>query len=170
MLYAANQKGPYKVAGYHDSDSKRLIGIIFRPSAWVANTVYRMADLDNYDVVMPTVDTGVYYKVKSPGKSGATDPFSGEAPGDTVTDGSVIWEAVAFNLMPPSESLSTVTYAATNSVTISSSSNNANSCQFMIDELPAAAIAAGSFDVTVHFVKDNTEEGDVTLRFKVGTR
>lgn len=40
MLYDAYQKGPFKVKGYHDKDSTRVVGILFKPPVWAQNTVY----------------------------------------------------------------------------------------------------------------------------------
>lgn len=172
MIYPANSKGPYKVPGFHDPNDLRIFGLIFRPDTWTANTVYYKHDTDDYSIVIPTVFTGVYYKAIAPGKSGATEPTWVYGEGEETTDGStgLIWEAVAYNLMLPSETISSVTYICTNSVTVSSTSNTTTSCQFKIDALPAAAISAGSFQVTVRCVKSNTEQFDTTLEFKVKDR
>lgn len=172
MFYSALQRGPYKVPGYYDKDSKKLFRIIFRPDAWSANTVYRLRGEDDPDCVMPTVDTGVYYKVKSPGKSGSIDPFTGDAPGDEVTDGTLglIWEAVAYDLMPMDVTVSTVTFAANNSVTLANTSSATTSCQFRVSTVPAAAIAEGVFEVTAHVAFSNGDEDDYTVRFTIGPR
>lgn len=169
MLYNALQRPPYRVPGFHDPDDKRLMGIIFRPDTWASATVYLKPDDDNYDVVIPSVFTGLYYKVKNPGKSAATEPTWVMEAGQETEDGTLglVWEAVNYNLMPITETISSVTYAGTHSVTVSSTSNTTTSCQFMIDVLPAAAIAAGEFEITVHVVKSNNEEVDITLAFKV---
>jgi hypothetical protein len=172
MIYTALAKGPYKVPGYHDKDSKRLFGLIFRPAAWTTATVYSVRSDDDYDVVIPTVFTGLYYKATSPGKSGATEPTWGTTAGGTTTDGTtgLVWEAVAYNLMPVSETIASVTSTANYGVTLSGESNTTTSLQYMILPLPAAAIAAGSFEVTSHIVKSNAEELDVSVKFKVGQR
>lgn len=170
MFYDANIKGPFKVPGYHDPDDKRLMGIIFRPEVWQTNTVYYRNDSDNYDVVIPTVFTGQYHRVKNPGKSGAIEPTTwGTAPGDETDDGSsgLVWEAVNYNLMPPTETITAFTVSATTGVTISNDSFTDTSIQFMID--PFTAVLT-TFDVTCHLTKSNTEEFDVTLRFKVHER
>lgn len=173
MLYQAGNKGPYHVAGIHDKDSKRLIGIIFRPATWGASTVYYQHDADNYDVIIPTIFTGMYHYVKNPGKSGGTEPttWATEVGGETV-DGitGLVWVAQAYNLMVPSETITAVTYSGTDGIIVTNTSNTTTSCQFMIPVLPAAAIATGTFEITTHFTKSNLEEGDVTLHFKIGNR
>lgn len=167
MLYAADSKGPLHVAGWHDANSKRLIGITFRPPTWATATVYYWQDADNYSTVIPTSFTGVYYKVVTPGKSGATEPTWIAVPGEQTIDGSVVWEAVAYNLMVPEETITAVTYAGTDGIVLTGTSNTTVSCQFMIPTLPIAAVATGYFIITVHVVKSNGEEMDIELYFRV---
>lgn len=174
MIYQACQKGPYKVEGWHDPDSKRLRRVIFRPDTWQAATVYRVPSDDDGDTVMPTVDTGVYYRAIAPGKSGATEPFSGDAVGDEVADGTLglVWKTEAYNLMPMDVSVASVTFSATNGVTVSSTTYNTTSCQYMIDVIGPAAAARTTklFQVTCHVKFSNDEESDVTFEFKVAER
>ncbi|MDD5084209.1 MAG: hypothetical protein PHT88_04780 [Candidatus Moranbacteria bacterium] len=172
MIYPALAKGPYKIPGVHDKDCKRLFGLILRPASWSASTVYSVRAEDDYDVVMPSVFTGLYYKVIAPGKSGALEPaWIATVAGQTV-DGTtgLTWEAVAYNLMPVSESISSVVCTPTNNVVLSGDSNTAGTLQFMIEPLPAAAIAAGSFEIDCLITKNNAEKVAVTLKFKVGER
>jgi hypothetical protein len=173
MIYNPMQVGPYKVAGYHDPDRIRKMGLIFRPPTWAAGTVYYKQDDDNYDVVIPATFTGLYYKVKAPGKSHAsTEPTWSYVAGEETTDGTtgLIWEGVNYNLLPPGIDVSSVTFEATHSMTISTFTNTATSVDFTIPVISAAAEAAGYFDVTAHVVFSNTEKDDVTLRFKVAER
>jgi hypothetical protein len=173
MIYDALQKGPFRVPGFHDPDSVREMGILFRPDTWTANTVYYRSSDDNYDIIIPTVFTGLYYKVKSPGKSGATEPplwsfVEGEETADGVKG--LLWEGINYNLLVPEESVNSVTNVATNSVTISNTANTASRCTYTIETLPQQAIDAGKFDVTSHVVLVSGKKFDVTLRFKVGNR
>ena len=170
MFYNAFTKGPYRVAGFHDPEDKRMIGIIFRPDTWVASTVYYHKDCDNYDVAIPTIFTGVYYRVKAPGLSGATEPVWDSIAGGETIDGSVVWEAVNYNLLPPTESIVSVSYVGTDGITITSYSNTATTCQFMIPVLPPSAVATGFFLITLHVTKNNAEEFDLTLKFVIGER
>lgn len=168
MLYNSLAKS-LRWPGFHDKDSKRFIGVIMRPDTWAASTVYYRHDDDNYDVVIPTTFKGLYFKIKHPGLSGTTDPFTGTyVEGDEVTDGTCTWEAVNFNLMVPSETLSSVTYTATDGIVVTNTSNTATSFQFMIPVLPVAAVATGEFTITAHFVKSNLEEDDIALVFRIG--
>jgi len=131
MFYSAGIKR-YNIPGYHKADSQRIMGVIMRPGDWTANTVYYREDDDNYDTVIPSVFTGLYYKVKAPGKSGATEPTWGYIHGEETTDSTkgLIWEAVNYNLMPPSETISSIAITASHSITISTFSNTTTSFNF----------------------------------------
>ena len=169
MIYSANQKNPFRWIGYHDPDDKRYIGLIFKPSTWTANTVYEKRNDDDFDIVLPTVYTGFYYKVITPGKSTTVEPtWVAEDGEETVQTGtSLVFKAVNYNLMPVGENVSSISYACTHGATVSSSSSDSSSCQFMIDPLPAEAIAAKSFVVTATVIKSNGEQFDVSLEFRV---
>jgi len=169
MLYDPSQKDPYPWPGFHDPLNKRFIGITFRPAPWVASTVYGRRNKDDYDVLIPTVFTGFYYKVINPGKSLLVEPtYVAEEGEETLQTGtSLVLEAVAYNLLPLTENVSAVTYSCTHGVTVSSSSFTAIDCRFMIDPLPAEAIAAKSFIITALVTKSNGEEFPVPLEFKV---
>lgn len=168
-VYSALQKGPLKIAGIHDPQERRVFGIVFRPATWAANTVYRKTSDEDFDVVLPSVFTGLYYQVKTPGKSGASEPNWVLLAGDETIDGvlGLTWEAVNYNLMIPIENVIDVTASATEGVVISNLSFTQTDCQFMINPFTPGPV---SFQVTCHVTKDNNEEFDVTLQFKVGMR
>ena len=168
-LYKYSRRGPLRIPGYHDPDQTRIIDLIFRPAAWADNTVYYKPNSDSYDTVLPTVFQGLYFKVKHPGKSGATDPFTGTyIEGDEVEDGSVVWEAVNYNLLPLTETISSVPApTATHGITIAVYSNTTTTCQFTIPPITAAAEAAGYFEVSILAVQSNGETIPVTLHFAV---
>lgn len=170
MFYNAFTKGPYRVAGYHDPNDMRMMGVIFRPDNWAASTVYYRKDTDNYDVVIPTVFTGVYYRVKAPGLSGLTEPVWSSLADEETVDGTIIWEAVNYNLLPPAESITAVTYTCSDDLVITSYSHTATSCQFMIPLLTPTVEATGSFLITLRMTKNNAEQFDMTLKFMVGER
>jgi len=172
MIYDAYQKGPYRVPGWHDPDDKRLIGITFKPYQWSHNTVYSRYGCDDFELIVPAVFTGLYYKVKAPGQSGETEPDWVREVGEETADGSygLIWEAALYNLMPITEWVTAVTYTTTDGVILSSESFNDYSCEFMIEPLPDEAIATGTFDITAHVIKSNGEEFDITLQFKIADR
>ena len=172
MIYNANQKSAYRVRGYHDKDLVRTMGILFRPPTRANDTVYYKREDDDYDIVVPSTFTGVYYKVKHPGKSASTPPTFSTEIGSETTDGTdgLVWESVAYNLLVPTVDVSTVTYECTNDVTVSGNTNTVYSATFTIDVLPAAAIAAKTFDITAHVTLSNSDKIDATLRFKVAER
>lgn len=169
MIYSATAKGPVKVPGYHDPNSVRNFRLIFRPATWASGTVYGKRSETDYDVMIPTVFTRLYYKVKYPGKSGGTIPTFNMVAGEETADGTLglVWEAVNYNLMPIGETITAVTVTATDSVTISSQSNDTVSCDFTIAALPTGLT---TFDVLVRITKSNGEKDDVTLRFNVAER
>ena len=167
MIYSATAKGPFKIAGYHDKDSIRVMGIIYRPTTWLTNTVYYARSADDYDITVPSVFTGLYFKANNPGKSGAVEPIWPTAVGDTITDNGIIWEAVAYNLMPPTESITGSTWTPTDLVTLTGPSFTASSTQVTISAVPAGVT---SFSITNHTVKSNGEADDATLQFKVAER
>jgi hypothetical protein len=167
MIYPSTAKGPFKVAGFHDRDSKRIIGIIYKPATWVTGTVYYRRSDDDYDIVLPTVFKGLYFKANNPGLSGSTEPVWPTTVGATVTDGGIVWEAVAYNLMTPTTTISTSTFTASDGVTLISPSNTAGTTQVTISAVPAGV---ASFTITNHTVKSTAEEEDVTLLIKVTDR
>ena len=166
MIYSASSKGGYKIPGYFDKDSKRMIGIIYRPEVWQANTVYVKRSDDDYDIVMPSVFKGFYFKVTKPGKTGASEPLWPDAVGDTVVDGAT-FEAVAYNLLPLAETIVTSNFVASHGVTLTDASSTAGTTQVMISAVPLGVTA---FTITNHTVKSNGEEDDVTLAFRVAER
>lgn len=168
MIYSATASGPFKMPGVFDPNAKKSIGLVYRPDSWLASTVYYLRAEDDYSTVIPTSFAGLYFKVVNPGKSGTVEPTWPAAPGDTVTDGTVVWEAVAYNLMPPTETIVTSTFTASNSVVLTGSAViDGAKTQTMVSSIPTGVT---SFTVTNHIVKSNGEEDDVTLQFKVASR
>jgi hypothetical protein len=167
MLYSALAKGPYKVAGYIDPNDIRIVGIIYRPNVWQASTVYYLRGSDDYDIVMPTTANGYYYQVINPGKSGTVEPTWPTTVGLTVKDGGIVWQAVAYNLMPPSESISSSVFTASDGVTLTSSSMTSNTTQTTIATIPSTVT---SFTITNVTDRSNGEQESVSLQFKVATR
>ena len=172
MIYSAFSK-KYKVPGVYDPDESRTQGLIFRPSVWQATTVYYKRFEDDFDIVLPTVFTGLYYKVKHPGKTGDTEPtWVKEVGQETIDVNGLIWEAGAFNFFPPGTDVISCEYLTTDDVVISDTSNTASSCTFTIDgPLPQAAIDLGSFEVTVRATPNlGGAPKDFTLVYKIGSR
>jgi len=167
MIYSATAKGPFKVSGFHDRDSKRLIGIIYKPATWVTGTVYYKRADDDYDIVLPTVFKGLYFKVTNPGLSGGTEPVWPTTIGGTVTDGGITWEAVGYNLMLPTVNISTSTFTASDGVTLTSPTNTTGITQVMISAVPVGVTV---FTILNHTVRSNGEEDDVTLQIKIADR
>lgn len=166
MLINPIERGPVKVVGFHDPDSKPLYKFVFRPDSWQSVTAYEKRYDHDYDVVMPTTYKGLYFAVYRPGLSGSTDPFTGTyKDGDKITDGTVTWVARNYNLMPIGVTITAATVTATESVTTSGQITGTTDLQFFIDPLPADYDAT-HFDVTVHVTFSNDVEIDRTLRFR----
>lgn len=171
ITYNAFKAGPLVVPGYHDPDSIRTMGIVYRPDTWAANTAYERRYDNDADAVMPTTYKGLYFRVKYPGMSGATDPFTGTyVAGDEIEDGTLVWEAVNYNLMPVTETISSITVTATHSMTIASSSHTDTSVTFTIPAVSTTAESDGYFEVTVRATKSTGDKVDTTLYFKVAER
>jgi hypothetical protein len=171
MYYESGRRGAYTVAGYHNPLSIRTMQILFRPDVWVANTVYYRFDSDNANVVLPSVFNGLYYEVENPGKSTSTEPTWATVAGDITTQAGtgLTFQAKNYNLLPPSESITGVTYAGTNGVIVTNTAFTGTGCQFTIPLLPQAAIDAGEFTLTIIGTKNTGDTTDpINLRFKVG--
>ena len=173
ILYI-NPQNPFRVPGRYDPDEIRTMTWLFRPPAWVTATVYEKRSSLDFDVVVPSVFTGVYFKCHNSGKSGATEPVWVRTNAQKTADGlfGLVWECVDYDLLPVAETITAATFTATNSVTVTPATPafTATSCTFTITTVPAAAIAAGIFEVTAHLVKSTGDEFDATMRFVVGNR
>lgn len=167
MFYSATAKNGYKFESVFDPEAKKTVGIIYKPPVWASGTVYYYRFEDDYDVVVPSVFKGLYYRVINPGLSGTVEPTWPTTVGSRVTDGTVIWEAVAYNLLPNDEAIAESTWTASEAVTLSDSNNTGRATYVTIADVPEGVL---KFAVTNHIVKNNGEEDDITLVFKVGNR
>lgn len=163
-IYSADDKGPFKLEGFHDPDNKTTYPITYRPDEWVADTVY----FENESTTIPTVFTGFYHKIKSGGKSGSTEPTTwGTVAGDETVDGSIVWEAVAYNLLKPGVDISTSTWVAADSVTITGEANDTTSSSVQVTAVPDGV---KSINITNHIILSNGDEFDVTIQRSVAER
>lgn len=167
MIYSALAKTGFKMPGVIDPDSKRRIGILYRPDTWAADTVYYLRRDDDYDVVVPTGTNGFYYKVISPGRSGATEPTWPTVVGQTIASGSALFEAVAYNLLPPTETITTSAWTATGEVELTDEAFTDGKTSVLIDAIPAGVTG---FTLTNRITLSGGEVDDVSLIFKVAER
>lgn len=171
MFYSAYSE-KHHVPGFHDPNSTRVMSWLWRPNVWQAGTVYIKKDDDNYAVVVPTEFTGLYYKVKISGKSGGSEPTWVMVPGQPTSDSTkgLVWIAENYNLMDVDVNVTGIEYITTHDVTVSATAFTDNTSTFMIDALPAAAIAAGEFEITSRVTTSDGTVFDATMVFKVGNR
>jgi hypothetical protein len=165
FLYNPNQASPVKVHDKFDPDSKVLVEIVFVPPTRANSTVYNMGD-----VMIPTVFTGMYYKVKNPGKSGASEPTWIMIPGQHTEDGTLglIWEAVAYDLIPPDQTVTACTFAADNTtITVGTPTVATQKASSLISTVPATI---NEFLLTAHATLSSLEIIDFSLLIKVAQR
>jgi hypothetical protein len=145
MIYSATAKKGFKVPGFFDPDSSRQIGFIYRPDAWVQNKVYYIRNDDDYDICIPSVFTGLYYQVATPGISGATEPAWITTPGSLTIDGTtgLSWTAVAYNLMPPALSI-----ASSSWFVVGYAPNRVNVTQYNLGDIVQAVANGDQFICT----------------------
>lgn len=178
MIYPSTQKGPLKVSGYHDPDSIRPIEIGLRPETWQTATVYKYIDGETFDIVYPTTYKGYAYYCINTGKSGATEPtwnlghLTVTTEYESGQESGLAWKAVSDPYMPPTVGIGSVTFSATNGVTLSNTSYTTTLAFFTIDAIDSAAAARTlkSFDVLLRVEFDNGQSDDFTLRYKIAER
>ena len=169
MNYSPEQTGPLRITEPYDVNESRLMGIIFKPDTWLSSTLHGKQDCDDYEVVIPSVFTGFYHRVKNPGLSGTVEPVWATTPGGLTIDGTtgLVWEAILYNLMPVTETITSVAYQCTHGIVPTNTNNTGANITFQLPVLPTAAILAGNFEVSVLATKSNSEVVVVNLLFKV---
>lgn len=101
FVSATGIKGPFNATagtyGETSYDPGYLLSML--TVKWTANTAYNSG---SYVIPTPAKETGLWYKATGSGTSGSSEPTWPETLGDTVTDGTVTWEAVeAADEYPP---------------------------------------------------------------------
>lgn len=177
MLYRLGlSDGPFVVDGVHDPDNIRPMRVRLKPDVWQADTVYGRTSKDSYDVVVPQVFMGLYYKVVNPGRSHETTepPFArvvGEITEDFRTgfDTGLTWEAAAFDLMSLDEDITDVVHTLSNGVTLSAESNTTSVFDFTIAAIAADAAArtAKTFQIQSR-ITTTVKRFDVRFEFNLG--
>lgn len=167
MIYSATAAGPYKFPGVFDPDAVRIIGVIYRPDAWAANTVYYLRSAEDYDIVIPTSFGGYYYKIASPGKSGAVEPIWPTEVGAQVTDGTIVWEAVAYNLLPPTDTISSSQWLPDVGVSVSGPLVSGGKTKVTVQMTDKTLT---SFSVTNRVTISSGVVSDTTIQFRVAER
>ncbi len=166
MIYQALQKGPFKYPGYYDPDSKRLFGWKFRPDIWQAGKVYELRSSFGPDLVLPSIYSGFYHKVTNPGISGVSEPTWATESGEKTEESTgLVWEAVPYNLMPLTITVTSSTWYPTG-CTISSESYTDTSTQCRIETVTADK----TFTLTNRVTFSNGDSDDYTVRFKIESR
>ena len=163
-IYSADDKGPFVLEGFHDPDNLTTYPITYRPADWVADTVY----YEDESIVVPTTFSGYYYKCTSAGTSDSTEPATwATVAGDETTDGTITWEAVAYNLLKPGVDVSTSTWVAADLVTITGEANTTTTSSVQVTAVPTGV---KTINITNHIVLSNGDEFDVTIQRAVAER
>lgn len=144
MIYNAKVKGPYKVEGVIGPTDQKYVGIIYQPPVWAASTVYYQWGEHTQDIVVPSVFSSYYHKVINPGVSGTTEPAWATTPCGTTQDGTILWEAVPYNLMPASETISTSTWTVEGTLP-----NRTNAAPYALTSTCQAVASTAQFICTV---------------------
>lgn len=144
MIYSANAKGPYRVEGVIGPTDQRYVQIIYAPANWTAITPYYKWDECNQDIVTPSIFSNYYHKVYTPGVSGAIEPTWATTPCGQTTDGTIVWEAVAYNLMPAVQTITTSTWIVAGSLP-----NRSNATSYYVTNTCQAAVGTAQFICTV---------------------
>lgn len=138
MIYAGADRGPLKMPGVIPPTDKRIIGpITYYPDTWEAGTVYYLRAVDDYDIVLPSYFEGFYFMVVNPGRSHPTkEPNWPTKAGQTVQDGSIVWQAVPYNLLPVGVTLTDSIWIPSDGVVIAFPSLVQGRTQALIDTIP----------------------------------
>jgi hypothetical protein len=166
MIYSATAKGPFKVPGVYDKDSKRIISIRYKPEVWSPGMIYYSRSETEFDIVRPYDFFGLYFKCTATGRSGGIEPTWPQIEGGSVTDGCV-FEAMTYDMLDPDIDIVASTFTASDGVELEVDTFTASNASVMIAAVPAGLT---SFTVTNHTTKTSGEEDNVTLLFKVAER
>lgn len=119
MIYEETAKGGYKMPSVFDPNSIISIGIIYKPDTWVSSKVYYFREDDDYDICVPSIFNGFYYRVSIPGVSGTIEPLAWSTiPGGTTQDGTITWVTVPYNLLVPGISILTSSWSVTGQASV----------------------------------------------------
>lgn len=89
IIYAEGN-APIDYTQPHDPDESIFYAVAWRPKAWLQSTEY----IKQHDIVTPTSNNGYVYVCSQSGISGATEPTWNNK---TVTDGTIVWQAMDDN-------------------------------------------------------------------------
>ena len=162
-IYSADDKGPFKLEGFHDPDNLTTYPITYRPDAWVADTVYFEAE----DIVIPTTFSGFYHKCTSAGTADSSEPTWATVAGEETVDNTVVWEAVAYNLLKPGVNVSSSSWVAADLVTITAEANDTTSSSIQVTAVPDGV---KTINITNSIVLSNGDAFDVTIQRAVAER
>lgn len=164
FVSAAGIEGPFNATagtyGETSYDPGYLLSML--TVKWQANTAYSSG---SYVIPSPAKETGLWYKATASGTSDSSEPAWPETLGETVTDGTVTWEAVeAADEYPPFivGEVGSVPVVVMNTAYIGDASiENAK-----IADLAADKILAGQIDVALTLTAASIVGGDLNINDK----
>lgn len=160
IIIPAAGRSIFRMPGYHDPESLRVMEVFLVPPVWQPGTVFE-------DVVLPTVFKGLQFVVTNPGMTSATEPVWPTLVGDTVEESTgIIYEAQTYQFLDPAVSILSVgtTISASDAVELDQKVIGTTKVGFRILALP---VGVTSFKVTVHAALDNGAAPEIEILFRV---
>lgn len=161
-IFKSNEKGPKKMSVYLDPDDKTIINLVYGATNWESSKVYY-----NDEIVRPTVDNGYYYVCEKNGKSSITEPdWDLLSSDDSITDGTIIWKPIEYNLwLATSEVLTNSIWTTNNeNILLSYPAFDNTTSSIMIESIPSNL---STFILTNQVTKSNGEKISKSFEYKV---
>lgn len=161
IINKPGQNEPSNVIEAHDPDAKKTYQMVYGAPSWAALTAY----ICNEAVVAPSTFNGFYYEAQSGGITASGEPTWPTQAGGTVTDGTVIWRAVCWDLFLGNTETLTVSAWTANVALTMENETLANP----ITSVRVTAVPSGitEFMLTNHVTKSNGDEDDRSIIVQV---
>lgn len=144
VLYALGDK-PYKYPYKHDPNEKKFYGFNYIPDGWIGDVEVLLDDVRG-----PTIPNGFLYVCVDPGRSGAVEPTWANKASETTEDGTVVWEAVPYDLLLRVGEVFTSSWTVDNvGVTLDNQGSNTTQSWVRVSGVTSDVV---SFQLTNHIV------------------
>ncbi len=143
LLISTNKKR-IKYPFIHAPMDEKYYPFVYRPKARVPSIEYLLDD-----TVRPTIPNGYYYVCINAGISSAIEPTFTAKTNSKITDGTVTWLAVPWNLLlNTGDTITESTFTASTGVTLSDPTYNDGICSVKVLDTGALAL----FTLTNHIL------------------